>query len=178
MLLPRGHYWSKIFLDKSTNLDILSQWKSCLVMAQSAQWAKFWTKTGTSVLPSQYRLYTLDMVKGGIRCTLLIIIIIIIMILLRFYSIQEYSSWLMSRIFFCTACIECWSSWEGCLDSVGGPLPSFSNISSMGKWFYSVHCCRTLQCITPSLYNTIQHLRMWSTHFAYKSCELEVKTRI
>ncbi len=50
-------------------------------------------------------------------------LLIIIMILLWFYSIQEYSSWLMSRIFFCTACIACWFSWEGCLGSAGGPTP-------------------------------------------------------
>ncbi len=55
--------------------------------------------------PSQYRLYNIDGVKRGFSCVLLIRVL--------FYSIQEYTSWLMNRTVSCTACVECWSSSEG-----------------------------------------------------------------
>ncbi len=60
---------------------------------------------GYLLSPSQFRLTLLMGSRTRVRCTLLIRVLL-------FYSIQEYSSWLMNRTFFFKACFACWSSWE------------------------------------------------------------------
>ncbi len=84
--IQRPPFWFGL---KTTNLTISSQ-------RAVFCWLTFGTQKVVSVFSITVQtVCTLDGVKRGVRCTLLIRVF--------FYSIQEYTSWLMNRTFSCTA---------------------------------------------------------------------------
>ncbi len=100
----RPPFWSKKFcwINQLTQLFHHND-RAVLCRLSRLSWLNLVPKRWPLFTTSQYRLYTLDGIKRGVRCTLLIRL---------FYYIQEYSSWLMNRTFFGIAFIACWSSWE------------------------------------------------------------------